>query len=52
MTEKQYLIKFIKYKMLKNIFIKKVWIYLSKLNKKIAATQFNMTELFKSEWQF
>ncbi len=24
MTEKQYLIKFIKYKMLKNIFIKKV----------------------------
>ncbi len=50
MTERQYLIKFVEYKMLKNIFIKKVWIYLSKFSKKIAATQFNMTELFKSEW--
>jgi len=37
MIERQYLIKFVKYRMLKNIFIKEVWIYLSKLSKKIAA---------------
>ncbi len=39
--------KFIKYKMSKNIFIKEAQIYLSKLSKKIAVTQFNMIKLFK-----
>ena len=38
MTERQYLMKFIKYKMSKNVFIKEAWIYLSKLDRKIAAT--------------
>ncbi len=47
MTEKQYLTEFIKYKMLKNVFIKEVQIYLSKLSKKIAAIQLNMIKLFK-----
>ncbi len=35
--------------MLKNVFIKEAQTYLSKLDKKIAATQSDMTELFKSE---
>ncbi len=52
MTERQYLMKFVEYKMLKNIFIKEAWIYLSKLSRKIAATQFDITELFKLKWQF
>ncbi len=39
--------KFIEYRMSENIFIKKVWIYLSKLSKKIAATQSDMIKLFK-----
>ena len=36
--KRQYLMKFIKYKMLKNIFIKEVKTYLSKFSRKIAAT--------------
>ena len=52
MTERQNLTEFIKYRMSENVFIKEVWIYLSKFSRKIATTQFNMTELFKSEWQF
>ncbi len=51
-TERQYLIEFVEYRMLKNVFIKEVWIYLNKFSKKIAATQSDMTELFKSEWWF
>ena len=35
--------------MLKNVFIEEVWIYLSKLDRKITATQFNIIKLFKSE---
>ncbi len=49
MTERQYLMKFVEYRMSENVFIKEIQIYLSKLNRKIAATQFDMTELFKSE---
>ncbi len=52
MTEKQYLMKFVEYRMSKNVFIKEAWIYLSKFDKKIVATQSDMTELFKSEWWF
>jgi len=52
MTERQYLTEFVEYRMLKNVFIKEAWTYLSKFSKKIAATQSDMTELFKSEWQF
>jgi len=44
--------KFIKYKMSEIVFIKETWIYLSKLNKKIAATQSDITDLFKLKWQF
>ena len=33
--------------MSENVFIKEVWIYLSKLNKKIAAIQSDMIKLFK-----
>jgi len=49
MTEKQYLMKFVKYRMSENVFIKEVYIYLSKLNKKIVVTQSDITELFKSK---
>jgi len=49
MIRKQYLMKFVESK---NMFIKEAWIYLSKLYRKIAATQSDMTELFKSEWWF
>ncbi len=52
MTERQYLMKFIEYRMSKNVFIKEVWIYLSKLSKKIAATQSDIIELFKLKWWF
>ncbi len=52
MTERQYLTEFVEYKMSENVFIKKAWIYLSKLSRKIAATQSDMTELFKLEWWF
>ncbi len=38
--------------MLKNVFIKEVWIYLNKLNRKIAATQSDMIKLFKLKWWF
>ncbi len=44
---RQYLMKFVKYKILKNVFIKEAQIYLSKLNRKIAATQSDMIKLFK-----
>jgi len=52
MMRKQYLMKFVEYKMSENMFINEIWIYLSKLNKKIAATQFNMIDLFKLKWRF
>jgi len=52
MMKRQYLMKFVKYKMLKNIFINKTWIYLSKISRKVAATQSNMISLFKSKWRF
>jgi len=45
--KKQYLMKFVEYKMSENVFINKTWTYLSKLNRKIAATQFDMINLFK-----
>ena len=51
-TERQYLMKFVKYRMSKNMFIKEAWTYLSKLSRKIAATQSDMIRLFKSEQQF
>jgi len=38
--------------MSKNVFINEAWTYLSKLSKKIAATQSDMIDLFKSEWRF
>ena len=50
--KRQYLMKFIEYKMLKNMFIKEAWTYLSKLDRKIATTQSDKIDLFKSEWQF
>ncbi len=52
MTERQYLTEFVEYRMLKNMFIKEAWIYLSKLDRKIAATQFDIIRLFKLEQQF
>ncbi len=47
--ERQYLINFINYRMLMNIFIKKTWIHLVKLTQKIVATQNDMSNLFKSK---
>ncbi len=38
--------------MSEDVFIEKIWIYLSKLNKKITTTQFNITDLFKLKQQF
>ena len=51
-TERQYLTEFVEYKMSENMFIKEVWIYLSKLSRKITATQSDIIRLFKSEQQF
>jgi len=52
MMKKQYLMKFVEYKMSENVFIDEIWIYLSKLSRKIVATQFDMIDLFKSKWRF
>jgi len=51
-TERQYLMNFIDYRMSTNIFIKKTWTHLIKLTWKIVATQNNMSNLFKSERRF
>ncbi len=51
-TERQYLINFINYKMLTNIFIEKTWTHLVKLARKIVATQKDISNLFKSERRF
>ncbi len=48
-TERQYLMNFINYRMSTNIFIEKTWTHLAKLTWKIVATQKNMSDLFKSE---
>ncbi len=48
-TERQYLMNFIDYRMLTNIFIEKTWTHLIKLTWKIVATQKDMSDLFKSE---
>ncbi len=52
MIERQYLMKFIEYRMSENVFIEEAWIHLSKLDRKIAATQSDIIRLFKSEWWF
>ncbi len=51
-TEKQYLMNFIDYRMSTNIFIEKTWTHLIKLTWKIVATQNDMNNLFKSERRF
>ncbi len=51
-TERQYLMNFIDYKMSTNIFIEKTWTHLVKLTQKIVATQNDMSNLFKSEHHF
>ncbi len=51
-TERQYLMNFIDYRMSTNIFIEKTWIHLVKLTQKIITTQKNMSDLFKSERHF
>ncbi len=51
-TERQYLMNFIDYKMLTNIFIEKTWTHLIKLTWKIVATQKDISNLFKSERRF
>ncbi len=47
--ERQYLMNFINYRMLMNIFIEKTWIYLVKLTQKIIVIQKDISNLFKSE---
>ncbi len=51
-TERQYLMNFIDYRMSTNIFIEKTWTHLVKLAQKIVATQKDMSDLFKSERRF
>ncbi len=51
-TERQYLMNFINYRMSMNIFIEKTWTHLVKLTWKIVATQNDMSNLFKSERRF
>ncbi len=51
-TERQYLMNFIDYRMSMNIFIKKTWTHLVKLTWKIVATQNDMSNLFKSKCRF
>ncbi len=51
-TERQYLMNFIDYKMSMNISIEKTWTHLVKLTWKIVATQNDMSNLFKSERRF
>ncbi len=48
-TERQYLMNFIDYRMLTNISIEKTWIHLIKLTWKIITIQNDMSDLFKSE---
>ncbi len=48
-TEKQYLMNFIDYRISTNIFIEKTWTHLVKLTWKIVATQKDISNLFKSE---
>ena len=48
-TERQYLMNFINYRMSTNIFIEKTWTHLVKLTQKIVATQKDISNLFKSE---
>ncbi len=47
--ERQYLMNFINYRMLMNIFIEKTWTHLVKLTWKIVVTQNDMSDLFKSK---
>ncbi len=51
-TERQYLMNFIDYRMLTNIFIEKTWTHLVKLTWKIVTTQKDMSNLFKSKHRF
>ncbi len=51
-TERQYLMNFINYRMSTNIFIEKTWTHLIKLTRKIVATQKDISDLFKSERRF
>ncbi len=51
-TERQYLMNFIDYRMSTNIFIEKTWTHLAKLTRKIVTTQKDMSDLFKSERHF
>lgn len=51
-TEKQYLMNFINYKMSMNIFIKKTWIHFIKLTWKIVVTQKDISDLFKLKCYF
>ncbi len=50
--ERQYLMNFINYRMLMNIFIEKTWTHLIKLTWKIVATQKDMSNLFKLKRHF
>ncbi len=50
--ERQYLMNFIDYRMLTNIFIEKTWTHLVKLTWKIITTQNDISNLFKSERRF
>ena len=47
--ERQYLMNFINYRMLMNIFIEKTWTHLVKLTRKIITIQKDISDLFKSE---
>ncbi len=51
-TERQYLMNFINYRMSTNIFIEKIWTHLVKLTWKIITTQNDISNLFKSEHRF
>ena len=51
-TERQYLMNFIDYKMSTDTFIEKAWTHLVKLAWKIVATQKDISNLFKSERRF
>ncbi len=51
-TERQYLMNFINYRMSTNIFIKKTWTHLVKLTWKIITIQKDMSNLFKSKRRF
>ncbi len=51
-TERQYLMNFIDYRMSTNTSIEKTWTHLAKLARKIVATQNDISDLFKSERRF